>query len=114
MTRAFIILPSFDKKWEKIGLTDDDLTVLQSMLAADPEIGDMMEGTGGVRKVRIELKNNRGKSHGARVIYIDFVTYEKIYLLSVFAKGEKVNLSKAEKAAMKKTVAEIKNRLRGA
>lgn len=113
MTREFISLPSFDKKWEKIGLSEDDLALLQSMISVDPEIGDMMEGTGGVRKVRIELGNNRGKSHGARVIYVDFMTYEKTYLLAVFSKGEKINLNRAEKAAMKDVVTAIKNKLRG-
>ena len=113
MTREFVNLPAFDKKWKQIGLDDDDMAILQTTIAANPQVGNMMEGTGGVRKVRIELENNKGKSHGARVIYADFVTYEKTYLIAVFAKGEKDNLSKAERAAVKDVVAALKSKLRG-
>lgn len=113
MTREFVNLPMFERKWEKIGLDDEDLATLQSMIASDPTIGDMMEGTGGVRKVRVELNNHRGRSHGARVIYVDFVTYEKTYLITAFAKGEKDNLSKSERAAIKVMVSTLKNALRG-
>ena len=55
MTRTFIEVPLFTKRWKEIGLDDNDLHSLQIMLLKDPESGPVMEGTGGIRKVRFPL-----------------------------------------------------------
>ena len=57
MTRTFIEVPLFTKRWAEIGLTDADLLKLQIMLLKDPESGPIIEGTGGIRKVRFPLEN---------------------------------------------------------
>ena len=62
-----------------------------------------MQGTGGIRKMRFALEN-RGKSGSVRVIYVDFVTHEKLYLLTAYPKSEKDNLTKAERNELKKLV----------
>ena len=62
-----------------------------------------MQGTGGIRKIRFAFEN-RGKSGSVRVIYIDFLMYEKIYLLTAYPKNEKENLSQAERNQMKTLV----------
>ena len=61
MTRTFIKVPLFTKRWKEIGLNDRELRSLQMILLKDPESGPVMEGTGGIRKVRFPLEN-RGKS----------------------------------------------------
>ena len=61
MTRTFIEVPLFSKRWKEIGLGEDELQALQIMLLKDPESGPVMEGTGGIRKVRFPLKE-RGSS----------------------------------------------------
>ena len=61
MLRTFVEVPLFTKRWKEIGLGDDELRALQIMLLKDPESGPVMEGTGGIRKVRFSLEN-RGKS----------------------------------------------------
>lgn len=61
MTRTFIEVPLFTKRWKEIGLDDNDLHSLQIMLLKDPESGPVMEGTGGIRKVRFPLEN-KGKA----------------------------------------------------
>lgn len=71
MTRLFVMLPEFEKQWIKMGLTDDDLKRLQYELLDNPKIGDVMQGTGGLRKVRFAFED-RGKSGSARVVYVDF------------------------------------------
>lgn len=48
MTRTFIEVPLFSKRWKEIGLEDDELHALQIMLLKDPESGSVMEGTGGI------------------------------------------------------------------
>ena len=63
MTRTFIEVPLFTKRWKEIGLDDEELQVLQIMLLKDPESGPIMEGTGGIRKVRFPIEN-RGKRDG--------------------------------------------------
>ena len=79
MIRTFIEVPLFTKRWKEIGLNDEDLLHLQIMLLKDPQSGPIMEGTGGIRKVRFPIEN-RGKSGSVRVCYADFEEYEVTYL----------------------------------
>ena len=65
-----------------MGLTDSDLRRLQEELLANPAIGAVMKGTGGVRKMRLPFEH-RGKSGSVRVIYIDFEIREKLYAYNV-------------------------------
>ena len=71
-----------------------------------------MQGTGGLRKVRFAF-DNRGKSGSARVVYVDFVVYEKIFLITAYPKNEKDNLSKAERNDIKKLIEALDNSLKG-
>ena len=103
MLRTFIEVPLFTKRWKEIGLNDEDLLVLQIMLLKDPASGPVMEGTGGIRKVRFPI-DNRGKSGSVRVCYTDFEEYEVTYLITAFTKNEQENLSASEKAVLKKLV----------
>ena len=77
------------------------------MLLKNPESGKIMEGTGGIRKVRFPLEN-RGKSGSVRVCYTDFTEYEVIYLITAFEKKEQENLTMEEKNAIKKLVKALK------
>lgn len=107
MTRTFIEVPLFSKRWKEIGLSDSDLQSLQIMLLKDPESGPVMEGTGGIRKVRFPMKN-KGKSGGVRVCYTDFAEYEVTYLITAFEKNEQENLTSEEKNILKKLVKSLK------
>lgn len=107
MTRTFIEVPIFTRRWKEIGLGDEELQTLQIMLLKDPESGLVMEGTGGIRKVRFPLEN-RGKSGSVRVCYTDFAEYEVTYLITAFEKKEQENLSNEEKVVLKKLVKSLK------
>ncbi len=107
LIRSFIELPIFSKRWNEIGLGEEELLALQIMLLKDPKSGPVMEGTGGIRKVRFPLEN-KGKSGSIRVCYADFEEYEVTYLLTAFAKNEKENLSKEEKNVLRKLVKSLK------
>ena len=96
MKRLFVELPIFRSRWKDLGLDNDDLLRLQNELLDDPKIGAVMQGTGGIRKMRFAFED-RGKSGSARVIYIDFEVHEKIFLITAYAKNEKDNLSKEER-----------------
>lgn len=108
LIRTFVELPIFSKRWEEIGLGEDELLALQIMLLKDPQSGPIMEGTGGIRKVRFPLEN-KGKSGSVRVCYADFAEYEVTYLITAFAKNEKENLTKEEKNTLKKLVKALKD-----
>ena len=110
MTRAFIELPLFRAKWKDLGLDDSDLRRLQEEILADPKIGSVMQGTGGVRKMRFSFEH-RGKSGSIRVIYIDFEIYEKIYLITAYPKNEKDNLTAAERNELKQLVSILERQL---
>lgn len=73
-------------------------------IAADPKCGVVIAGTGGVRKVRVGF-GGRGKSGGARVIYLFGGDDVPVFLLAVFAKNEKSDLTAAERNALSNSVA---------
>lgn len=110
MTRTFVELPIFRSRWEDLGLTDVDLRRLQIELLSDPKIGAVMQGTGGVRKMRFAFEH-QGKSGGVRVIYVDFEIYEKIYLLTAYTKNEKENLTKEERNEIRKLISVLEKQL---
>ncbi len=93
-------------------LSAEERSELIEMIAQDPECGDVMEGTGGVRKVRFAFAG-RGKSGGARVIYFFHNDELPVFLLTMFAKNEKANLSKAERNQLAKLVKQIVETYRG-
>lgn len=100
-------MESFTRKWKMLGLGDDDLIVLQNLLLKDPKIGDVIPGAGGIRKVRIPV-DGIGKRSGGRVIYIDIEVKESIYLLDVYVKNEKTDLTEKEKKLLSKLVERLK------
>ena len=111
MTREFVRLPEFEKQCSRIKLNEDDVREIELALLANPTIGRIMVDTGGIRKTRIPLPN-RGKSSGARVIYIDFASYEVIYLITLYDKGDKDNLTKSERNELKAFIGLLKAELR--
>lgn len=108
MYKEFIILPEFDKQWKAMNLTDDDLRRLEDLILENPELGDVMQGTGGLRKLRFSF-SDRGKSGSSRICYINIVRKEKIFLITAYPKNVKDNLSKAERNNIKQLVEILKS-----
>jgi hypothetical protein len=83
-------------------LDDDEYRALQLFLAGDPEAGDVMPGTGGFRKLRwADRRRGKGKRSGLRVIYYHLSADAQIWLVTLYDKGEVVDLSPAEKRQLK-------------
>jgi len=80
-------------------MSDEDRQAVVNQLASDPEAGDVIPGGGGVRKIRIPLQG-RGKRGGARLIYFFYTDAIPLFLLNVFAKNEKENISAADLAKL--------------
>ena len=107
MNRTFKETPFFSEKWQTLGLTDDDLRILENILLKNPKTGKSIIGTGGLRKIRIPVYDN-GKRSGGRVIYVDVEVKECIYLIDVYLKSEKSDLNAKERKMLKKLVTVLK------
>ena len=94
--REFVQTHTFSKQWDDLGLSDSDLRALESLLLSNPEAGDVIRGSNGARKLRIKIEPTKGKSGGGRVIYVDYVNVGRIYLLSIYGKSNKADLSPQE------------------
>lgn len=81
-------------------ILEEDLEALKKELIRDPKCGDVIPGTGGVRKIRLKSAN-KGKRGGFRVCYFDDPEREELFLLKIYGKNEKEDLSAAEKKSLK-------------
>jgi len=101
--QTVVELPEFQRKSSKL-LSADENTGIINYLAAHPAAGDIMQGTGGIRKLRWSA-HGKGKSGGVRVIYYYHNETIPVFLLTVFGKGEKANITKAEGKELAKLTA---------
>ena len=92
---------------ERLGLTDENLRDLENVLLENPKAGDTIQGTGGLRKIRIPLEHT-GKRGGGRVFYVDIELKETIYFVNVYTKNEKDDLTEDEKKAFKAVIKILK------
>jgi len=88
------------------GLSERDRESVVTMVAEHPEAGDEIGGTGGARKIRVAGRG-KGKSGGYRVISFYSGKDVPVFLLAVYSKGEKANLSKAERNELKSILADV-------
>ena len=86
--------------------TEPQRAELTDFIAANPHFGDVIPGTGGVRKIRWSC-GGKGKRAGARVIYYFRDLNIPVFLLAVYKKGEKLNLTMAEREHMRALVDEL-------
>ena len=89
-------------------LTEEQMDEITEILAADPEAGEIMQGTGGFRKMRYAGKQGKGKSGGMRVIHFYVSSDQEVHLLSIYGKNEKDNLTKAQRNELAKLAAVLK------
>lgn len=92
--------PTFARHAADAGMTEDEIHKLVSLLAENPLAGDLMKGTGGARKLRF-AKPNEGKSGSYRVITYFGGEDIPVFLMDVYAKGEKINLTARERVELK-------------
>ena len=102
----FIETSLFTRQIKNIA-SDDELKDLQKELIAWPDKGDLIQQTGGLRKIRMAT-GPKGKKGGARVIYF-LATEEVIYFIMAYPKSTKDSLTEAEKAELKKLTSVLKN-----
>ena len=98
----FVETPLFTRRVYEL-LSEDQYTRLQHYLTVDPDVGDLIEGTGGLRKIRVAVAS-RGKRGGARAVYYHFATRSRIAMLLIYAKNERDDLTSVQRAALRKIV----------
>lgn len=103
--QSVLTTPTFEATARSEGLEDHDVLGIILRIAADPTAGALMAGTGGARKLR-HAGRGKGKSGGYRSIYYFGGDDIPIFLLAVYGKGKKVNLTQAERNALR---AELSN-----
>ena len=97
---------AFARRAEKL-LSADEHDALITLLAEQPDAGDEIPGTGGVRKLRFGAQG-KGKSGGARVIYYFFDQGTPLYAIFIYGKGEQADLSPDQAKAVATLAAGIK------
>ena len=103
----FIESKIFEKLREKY-LDDESYRALQNFLIAQPTIGDTIQGTGGLKKLRWSAQG-KGKRGGVRTIYLYLSHNEHIHLLTIYAKNEMPDLTPEQKKILKRVAEEIKD-----
>jgi hypothetical protein len=87
-------------------LNEEGYRELQARLAANPEAGDVMPGTGGFRKLRwADARRGKGRRGGLRVIYYYFQSGHQIWLMTVYDKDEASDLSAKQKKVLRDSIA---------
>lgn len=87
-------------------LNDEEWQVVENALLDNPEAGDLVAGTGGVRKLRVAFAG-RGKRGSARTIYLHVGAKQKVYFLLAYAKNVQETISAADKQVIKAIVAAL-------
>src|SRR5262245_189980 len=82
-------------------LTEDERLAITTAISENPTMGDVMQGTGGARKVRFSGRG-KGKSGGYRVVTFYAADDVPVFLLDIYSKGETINLTKGERNELKK------------
>ena len=108
MKRIFVLMPTFEKRLAERG-GDDLQKIIENELLENPSVGDVVQGTGGVRKFRVsDPLRGKGKRGGLRVLYLDLPGLEKTILIYLYGKDEAEDLSAEQKKLIKSLVKIVK------
>ena len=113
MKRRFVESGGFSEDRQRLErareLSHDDLVALEQSILADPQAGDLVPGTGGLRKIRLAQRQvGRGKRGGVRVYYLDLPRRAVTHLFAIFGKLEKSDLSPEERRQVAALVKQLK------
>lgn len=105
MKRKFVESTAFQKAAE--AADTGFLRLVQNTILRNPAGGDLIPGTGGVRKIRVPGEG-RGKSGGYRILYLDLAEVGECFLLACYHKTVKVTISAGEKKILKELAGRLK------
>lgn len=108
---TIVELPEYIKRASSV-LSEEEREDIIEYLSENPKAGELLTGTGGIRKLRWKAKG-KGKNGGARLIYFYFNKSIPLFMLTVFGKGEKGNISKSDRNDLAKLTSLLKNNYGG-
>ena len=104
MKAVFIELPAFERHRDRY-LDDEGFALLQQTLVTHPEAGDLLEATGGLRKVRFgDSRRAKGKRGGLRIVYYYWTGGPEFWLFTLYGKDDMTDLTPKQRAALKDLV----------
>jgi len=106
--QTVVELPEFIKCAKKLGLSDEEREAIVDLIASNPDAGDEISGIGGMRKLRIAGKG-KGKSGGYRAITFFSGVDIPVFLVTIYGKSRKENITDAEKNVMKSLASALVN-----
>ncbi|KFK93654.1 MULTISPECIES: hypothetical protein [unclassified Serratia (in: enterobacteria)] len=110
MEALFIELPPFER-YRSEYLTDDEFRDLQQTLLKNPECGDVIKHTGGLRKVRFaDSRRQKGKRGGIRVIYYWYLEKSQFLLFTLYDKDQKDDLTRPQQELLRGMLEQAKKR----
>lgn len=112
MERVFVETREFTG-WFRSYSSDESLARLQGQLLINPDLGEVMPGCGGLRKLRItDPGRQKGKRGGAREIYLNLLEADRIVLITVHGKDQKDDLTPADRAHYRQLVQVLEQQAR--
>ena len=100
----FIEAPAFTR-YVSDYMDDERYRELQNVLARNPELGDLIPGTGGFRKARwVDPRRGKGRRGGLRIVYYYFASDQQIWLVTLYDKDEAADLTTKEKKALRDAI----------
>lgn len=97
---SVIETPTYLAHAKAAGVTEDEMTAIAMVIAADPQAGDVIVGTGGARKVRVAGKG-KGKSGGYRIVTYYAADDVPVFLMALISKGQRADLSQSDRNELK-------------
>ncbi|MBQ4797759.1 type II toxin-antitoxin system RelE/ParE family toxin [Pseudoalteromonas sp. MMG006] len=98
--KSLFVESNIFEKYRELYLSDDEYRLFQADLMVNPKQGDVIQGTGGLRKIRVASKG-KGKRGGSRVIYYYLDEKRRFYLLTIYSKNEVTDLTADQKKQLK-------------
>jgi hypothetical protein len=106
---TFVEMHGFGDDWKDLRLDDDDLHALQVLIMVQPAAVPVLEGSGGLRKIRFAPSRWRvGKGGAARVCYVYFQEWQTVLLVTAYSKDEQDDIPPAHLAAYRQVIERIK------
>ncbi|HEY7089941.1 MAG TPA: hypothetical protein VH518_17725 [Tepidisphaeraceae bacterium] len=95
-------------EWNRLKLDDDDLRELEMLILANPDVGQVVSGTGGLRKLRFSPSSwHRGKRGALRIGYAHNAVLEKVLVIAVYAKTDKSDLTPTERKEVRRILEKL-------
>lgn len=109
MRRVFVYAPLIQQRLSEFSNSEELSRQIENEILNNPELGDVVPGTGGVRKFRLaDETRSKGKRGGIRVLFLDLPHVAKTYLLFLLKKGEASDIATDEKKAIRDLVIILK------